>query len=77
MTRKQALDRVIEGYEELCNAEEAAIADKASVVDYIFKGTRICSLNRELRKRLDMMIMIIDSELTREQDFQTSNQLSE
>lgn len=75
MTREQALNKIIEGFNNLKNAEEQALADNATVIDYCFKSDRIVKLNLELTKRCRMMIKILEAEAQTELDMSSDKEL--
>lgn len=75
MTREQAMNRVLEGFQKLQKAEEDAIANNATVIDYCFKTDRIAKLNFELRKRISMLLKILETEAITELDFGSSKEL--
>lgn len=75
MTREQAMARVNEGFQKLLKAEEDAIANNASVIDYCFKCDRIAKLNFELRKRISMLNRILEIEAQNELDFGVDKKL--
>lgn len=75
MTREQAMNRVSEGFQKLLKAEEDAIANNATVIDYCFKCDRIAKLNLELRKRISMLLNILEREALTELDFGSNKEL--
>ena len=77
MTREQAMMKVQEGYQNLCNAENIALENGASVIDYCFKCERLAKLNHELQKRLQMFLQILQREAQQELDFGMDKSLLE
>ena len=75
MTREQALNMIIEGYDALKKAEEMALADNATVIDYCFKANKIVKRHEELIKRCKLMVEVLEYEVQMEMDLSSDDEL--
>lgn len=75
MTREQALNMIIEGYDALKKAEEQALAENANVIDYCFKANRIVRRHEELIKRCKLMVNLLEYEIQMEMDLSSDKEL--